>query len=444
MFRTLVNQKQSLYTGQVILNSITGYLLMKLIAYHFGASVEASIFDLAFSVPFIILSVSGFTFIHGITSSVFAGHSLKNNTEINTLFSTMLNVLLIISAIVVILAVINVDIIANLIAPGFNPTEHEQLKQILLLMFPLTFFFGISTFLGGVFTACYIPIIGEFTLMGARILTISFLMIFGREISICLIAWALVISSFLMLLAESLIFIIIIPIKYSINLNLSQTSFKPVALKSIGFLVVSTVASFNSAYMRSCATLDSNQTVAFLAYTFSIVAPLGVLFGKSFNFAWTAKYSELFNNSKIKSSIFFLIKNVIFAFCFTIILSLLISIFDTTIFSLLYKGGKFDSTMISELTSLVKPLFWSLPPSVILWVMLTPLLLVSKKFIAESIYIGGYVLQIVLNFIFFRYFKADALVWNYTISIWIQATGVILFVIIKLNQLANKSTCEAF
>ena len=76
-------------------------------------------------------------------------------------------------------------------------------------------------------------------------------------------------------------------------------------------------------------------------------------------------------------------------------------------------------------------LVWSLFPSVALWTILTPLLADGFKQRASIIYSLGWIMQIVLNFVYFPTYGAQVLVWGYTGAIYMQALVAVYVVLRK-------------
>ena len=83
------------YGGQVLANSLSGYLLYKVIAHYFGISEASSAFDIAFSVPFFIMSISGFSFLHGAISTMAAKLRHQSVEAEFSFLSSVLNLIVI-------------------------------------------------------------------------------------------------------------------------------------------------------------------------------------------------------------------------------------------------------------------------------------------------------------------------------------------------------------
>src|SRR5580698_6048587 len=77
-------------TAQIVANAFIGYLFLKLLAVRFGASAEQDIFDIAYSIPFIILNVGGFSFAHAVVTSHFARLRTTRPHKLEPLFATTL------------------------------------------------------------------------------------------------------------------------------------------------------------------------------------------------------------------------------------------------------------------------------------------------------------------------------------------------------------------
>lgn len=58
-------------TAQIVLNILIGYLFIKFLASNWGASAHKDAFDVAYSIPFLVISVSGVTFLEAVITTQF-------------------------------------------------------------------------------------------------------------------------------------------------------------------------------------------------------------------------------------------------------------------------------------------------------------------------------------------------------------------------------------
>src|SRR5262245_32470443 len=105
--------KHILHTGQIAGNALIGYLFLKVLATRFGTSAEKDIFDVAYSIPFLILNVGGLGFAHAVVSSYFAKTSVTRPHRSAQLFSTTVTGVFLASSIMAALCALSVGPISS-------------------------------------------------------------------------------------------------------------------------------------------------------------------------------------------------------------------------------------------------------------------------------------------------------------------------------------------
>jgi peptidoglycan biosynthesis protein MviN/MurJ (putative lipid II flippase) len=101
---------------------------------------------------------------------------------------------------------------------------------------------------------------------------------------------------------------------------------------------------------------------------------------------------------------------------------------------LLYGGGHFTETSVAMTASLLKIFTWSLPPSIMLWILLMPLLNNSSKRVALIAYSTGDMTQVVLSYALFPHFGREGLAWAYVCCAVVQASLGCLYVFKELTR----------
>ena len=156
------NRNHALYISQIAANSLVGYLFARMLAYQFGTSAQKDGFDIAYSVPFIVLNLSGLAYIHSVVMTQFARMLATKSPDINSVFSVVLTWMMTVAIVLLIVAALFSESLTALLAPGLSPAVQAETRQLLLLMLPLALTLGIGTFIGAILTAHEVPITGEF------------------------------------------------------------------------------------------------------------------------------------------------------------------------------------------------------------------------------------------------------------------------------------------
>lgn len=422
------------YPSQMLLNSLVGYLFMRFLAYHFGTSENMSSFEIAFSLPFIIMNMSGFTFLYAVFASTFAKMLAVNSDQVNSAFSSLFNLLILISCSLIVVSAVFSDQLVHLMAPGLTSIIKEQTKMLMLIMLPLVIPYGTSTYFGGIFTAYGLPIPPEFVLLFSRLAFLIFAVLFTPNLTLAQIAISLLIFSIITLFVEWSILQRTTGLRYQPILSMNIPQLVAIRGQALGFLAVALMAQLNFTYQRSLATFDGPGTVAALSYGYAVVIPLGVLLGKCLAFALGPKYMRLYEQQAYEVALRMVLRYTFVSIAITVALVLVINANLDFVIQLMYAGGNFNDISIVETASVTKVIMWSVPSAALQWVVLFPLLSRSGSQAAPVIYIIGYTTQILLNWAFFWSFGKEVLTWGYSFSMVLQSILGVGYVYIMLRR----------
>lgn len=412
--------QQVSYAGQVAANSLSGYFLYKVLASIFGISETASAFDIAFSFPFFIMSLSGFSFLHGIISTQVARLRLADPVAEHVFISSVLNLAVLIALAICGIAFFNLSPLVQVLAPGLSDEGKGMLKTLLLLTMPLTITLGIGNLFGAVFTAHEIPVTGELPLCISRILAGAIIICVPGYGSVEALAWWLLLGSCLGLLVHLVLIRRHIGPFYTARIHFNRELGEFCKL-SIGLFIASIIATLNAVYMKRLATLSGVEIVAAISFALSIVGPIVLVVGKFFNYRNVAVHMRHIVARDYQAGRQNLLREIVYTVFSMLLTSFLLSFFLEDIIRLLFKGGAFDQHASAMVASFSYPLIWSLMPSVLLWTVLTPMLAGSKRHFGGLMYSIGWLCQIGLNYLLFPSLGARILVVSYTLGIYIQA-----------------------
>lgn len=428
-----------MFTAQVGFNSIVGYLFYRLLAVKLGVSAEKDVFDIAYSVPYIIMSISGFSFLHSIVTTHFSKMLANGFSEMDATFSTVLNLMLLVSIGVLAVCIVMSKQITEFLAPGMSSVEKEKLRQLILWMCPLVLTLGISTFLSSILVAYEIPLAMEFPQLVSRLGVIIWMLFKGADFTLSQIATGLLICSIVGMLFEWLIVVKWTPLRYSFVFIWKNREVQGMIQQGGGLLVAAVLAQMSMSYMRRLASFDVPGTIATMTYALSLVSPLSLLIGKPLSLVFGPQFIRFYEREDWLSARTVLIRSLGLCLLSSVLAVIILNSFALKVIYLLYGGGNFDHAAAESTREILILFNLSIPATVLLWVSLLPLLNGRNTQSAAMIYTSGYVTHLVLSYLLFHQAGKFGLAWAYTISVIFQASIGILFVYRDLNDHRKRS-----
>jgi len=409
---------QLFLTIQMGLNFILAYLFVRVLAVSLGTTGAKDSFDVAFSVPYMIVDICGFVFLHGIIMTQFAGTVRLGSSELNRLFGTCLNVMSMFAFVIVVPVALFTDSLVEALGKGLSPANKYLTADLIRITLPLVFTLGVSTYFSAVLLARDIPFAIESCQLVSRLGAILWVWVMNFNYSLSQLATVVVISSTLALAAQWIMLRRFTAIRYAFALDWNAPAFVVIRRQAAGFIVASFAALLASSYMRRLATLDGEGTTAALGYAFTISTALAVIVGKPVSATLGVRHVRLLENGSTARALrqFF----AILAVCLVIglVTSLLLNALSSGLIELLYGGGAFDHHSVQITAEFLRILAWSVPPVIILWVCLMPLLSLKRRQSAALIYTIGWIIQIALSRFLFEQYGRDGLAWAYVFAMF--------------------------
>lgn len=415
--------KSAAFLGaQLTVNALTGYAFQKVFAYYYGASVEKSIFDIAFAVPTMLIYLSGLGLTHAIVVSLFTRLRHGSPDALDRVFSSLTNASLGALVVITSLTALFVAPLAGLLAPGLSAPQQHAVQTLILWMLPLTLTFGISSYLSAVALAWGIPVGQEILLLVGRLAVIAIIIADGHAMPLTHVAAILLISTLAGVALQWAVLVRLTGLRYRPVCDLKDPTMRDSIHQLGGFLFVAIAAQVASAYGRRVGTLAGENVVALLGFASSLIDPLSVILGKVLGFqigqplaarlvakgaesTWSALYRVLWRVLALGC----LVAVVTAAMAFPLV-------------SLFFGGGQFEDSAVRETARYVRIMAIGLPAAITLWIFLYPLLGAGRH-LAASMYVGGHVLQILAIRVLFGHVGGDAVAWGYSICVWVQAAG---------------------
>lgn len=416
-----MNLRQLAFTAQVALNSVVGYLFIKALAFSVGVSAQKDAFDIAYSVPFIIMNVTGFSFLHGIVVKQFSRMIGRGNEDLGVVFSSMLNLFLLVGFFTLALTCLGVSPLTRILAPGLSSEARIEAEHMILLMLPLVFTLGAATFISAVLTAFSVPVSMEFAQLLGRAIVLIWAWRSDFHFELTTFSAMLTAFSTIPLLIQFWMLKRYTPIRYSFQLSLNDPELQSVARQAFGMVVAAIAAQLSGSYVRRLATLSGPGMLATFTYAVTIVSPLSILIGKPLALTFGPDYVREFESGRGRAASSEFWRTVGITVLLTAIIALAVSALSDRLVALMYGGGQFSAASVSATAEIVRTLAWMLPPATLLWVNLMPLLNHRFTHLAAWIYLVGYVAQIPLAGILFQHMGVNGLAWSYVLTTLIQS-----------------------
>jgi putative peptidoglycan lipid II flippase len=413
--------KHVLHTAQIAGNALIGYLFLKVLANRFGTSAEKDVFDVAYSIPFLILNVGGLGFAHAVVSSYFAKTSVTRPHRCGPLFCTTVTSVFLLSGLMAILCALFVGPVSTVMAPTVAPQLQAEMRELTLLLLPMVFSFSLCTLFSAVSIAHGVPMSSELGPLLARVIVLLGLLVGLVANSLRQIALGLAVSSVLGLVVQWCLLHLTTNFRVRLSLNFRDRDFQQMLRQALGFFVAACIAQVSMTYMRRMAMLDNPGTNAALTYALSLLVPLGLFVGKPLAMVTGPHFARTFAQGDARQARAILDRAVLGCLALGVLAALAGKMLAEPLIRLFYGGGRFDEGAVRATAELLGCLTWSLPGSIVLWAILMPMISVSRSQRPSLIYISGYLLQLAFMVLFYPVWGKFALAWGYTLASTTQA-----------------------
>jgi putative peptidoglycan lipid II flippase len=404
-----------------------GYVFARLLAYQFGTSAQKDAFDIAYAVPFIVLNLSGFAYIHSVVTTHFVRLSTEDSPHIDAAFSTTLAWMTGLGGVLLVVTAAFSGPVTDLLAPGLSAAARAETRQLLLLMLPLALTLGVGTFVGAVLTAFRIPVTGEFCQLASRVGVVLFVICTGFRIELPSIAVGLVIASSCGLAIQWWILYRYTKVRFRWKLDTGNSAFRSIVKQGSGFLICAILAQFSIAYMRRVATLDGVGTNSALTFALAVVTPLSLMIGKPIALVIGPTYARLAAEKQWHAARRILIQAGAACLMLAIPMCLLLSAYSETVVYFLFGGGAFDQASTKLTASLSAWIVWALPAALLLWIVVMPALTTRNSNLPGPILALGHLTQIILTVLLYESYGRYGIAVAYVIAINLQSVMGIAF-----------------
>lgn len=367
--------KTSLYGLQLVANSLIAYLFLRVISFLWGTGEDASVFQIAWSLPFLLITASGLDSIQAVVTSFFMRARQEGAVNASEVFSSFLNIFLLLLAVLLVIVIFNRHEVAALMAPGLDESARAHIATLLLTMAPVALFLGTGIFMGGIYAAYEMPIAGETTLLATRlaaVITVFSLLaadyvVTPDALAIILLFFAILFSLLNLLAAGRFI-----GIRYQFTIAKAPLIAREAGVQSAIYLSATLLGHLSMIYLRSLLTIQGVGYVAAFAYAFVISNTIATVLGKLSYFRSASIFQKLYSDGKHKQFLGFTWKFGALLFAASALIGLLFSWQGMLVIRLLFSGGAFDDQSVALVAPMFKILLFSMPALVLLWFLKVP------------------------------------------------------------------------
>jgi peptidoglycan biosynthesis protein MviN/MurJ (putative lipid II flippase) len=412
---------QAALTLQLLLNGLTGYLFVRLLASLYGTTAQKDVFDITYSVPFLLVTVGGLSFLHGLVTVRFAQMLQSGSSEISEAYSCLMSWTVLVSSALIVATVFATGPIMLLLAPGL-PDEYLSLgARYLQLLLPLAVSYAVSALASAVLVALELPISMEFSQIVSRLPVLLAGFGLDARMSFETISLLLLVGSFGAAGVQIAMIHYVAGLKFSWNLGTRFLQFGDLRTRGGWMLGAALSSQIAAAYLRRLATTDGVGTTAAIGYALALVVPIGAIIGKPFALALgPGIVRDLAGGQSSRAG--YRIKVAAFgALACGFGIAILINVFGATLTAVALKSGRFDAGSVEITRQLLTIVAWSLPPAIVLWVFLMPMLADASPRSAGLVYIAGYSAQVVLCWGLYNVLGRHGLAWAYVAGVSLQA-----------------------
>lgn len=423
-----------LMVAQVVANGLVGFLFQRLLAWRFGLSVEKSAFDIAFSVPFTVVYLSGLAMAHTVIVAYFNRIRSRDSASRSESFSAILNISLLLIITMVIVGLINVESLTRMLAPGFSSTEQLILMQLVQILLLLAMPIGAGMLLSAASFASGIPMSQEFLLLVARVLVILVAVSApGLLSTVADISVFLVLCSSVLILLQAALLCRSTGLRWVPSIRMSAEDRAWLVSRLSGFLLIAVFAQAAALYYRSEGTRVSAEFVAAIGFAVSVIEPLGTAFGRVIVFYGARKYAHAADHLDNRVPLDQVLRSVTMAGLSGAAVAVLITLASQPLVTLLYGGGEITAMDLRLIADTVAVYCWTLPASAASWAMLT-VSISQSKYNATAVYVSGYFAQIAYLWVMGPGLDGSQLLQGFLIPVWWQAVALTATVITTSNR----------
>lgn len=363
--------------GQIAINGVVGLLFARLLANKMGVTSLKDSFDAAYSVPFVILAVSGMSWLHSVVTSQIARSN--NDTErAQCFFSWGLRRLLYASLFICSLAFIFSGVIADFLVPGLSQDSKSLVANLIAIMVFLTFTLGLSTYFSAAILAYEIPVGMEAAQLISRGGAILAVLLFGYHGPISL-AWSLLIWS----VAGLVIFVVLLykytPLRLFVRSDFSEAG--EVYRQGAWFVAAAVAAQLPQVQILRLASATQGN-IALLGYAGLLGGALSTVIGKGISQAVSPRIARGVSNSN-----YYKLLGV--SIGISALPALIIWVFSYQITSIVFSGGLFTTADVLSTSGLVRLFALIIPVQVGLWIVLPKILKCKSVIAAPMSYVGA-------------------------------------------------------
>lgn len=360
--------------AQIGINSLSGYVMMRIMAQSFGLSEKKDAFDIAYSIPFLLMTAAGLYMIQPVISGVFLRLKERENSKayIQSFFGGLVTIILGFSVPLTLISWLFAEQIVVLLAPDFSTETAFLAQQCFINLIPLVMTLGLSTLLSSILIAYGVPILAEITQLMSR---------FGFILYALTVDSLDVIDASMALSVASLAGLVLLLLLFNRHTPLSLRPAWPsihdeFVVKTIcgisGVIVATLLSQISMAVLRMHYVAAGPGNLASFSYAMSLISPLTVLLGQPLAATLGLSVSsETVSDEQFQRWIG---KSVSIIFAASAAMTGLLFYFSPWIVWLLFERGNFDHEESARVIESFRMLSLSIPFHIATWMMTAPIM----------------------------------------------------------------------
>lgn len=368
-------RRSAIYLAQLLLASLSGYLLVRLVSFVWGTSEPAAAFEIAWSIPMLLITASGLNVVQAVTARFFSDIDIDDATTVSEYLSSFLNIFgLLLIPLILLVAGFRTEI-AGFAAPGLSPEMRKLTADLLLIMVPLAGLFGFGLFFGGVYAAYAKPVTAELVLLLTRItavVVVTMALIVGIDVSPEFLASVLLGAGILATVYVGRLARTHLGFQYRLTLVRSARILKSLGLQTFLFLLVAVLGQAIIVYFRSLLSEIDTHLVAAFSYALLITYTFSNIVGKLSFFDTTLPSQKAFSANDFITYRSEIVRSSLIYGLIGLIVALLLAWQSELAILVLFGGGAFDSVSLQAVKTIFDILIYSVPATTLIWVLKVP------------------------------------------------------------------------
>jgi len=323
----------------------------------------------------LLITASGLNVMQAVTARFFSGMRDASPSEVSDYISSFLNVFaFLIVPLMALVFQFRMEI-ASVAAPGLSPEMQQLTADLILILTPLSAFFGFGLFFGGVYAAFAMPVTAELVLLTTRMLSVMIVvagLFFGVDVTPQILCLTLLITAtgsalWLYWLSRRRL-----GFRYRPTLVYAREIISSVGAQAVLFLIVAVIGQAVIVYYRSILSVLDVHLVAAFSYALLITYTFSNVVGKLGFFQMTVPIHEKFESSQLSEYRSTIMRNAGLYGALSAVLAVAMLATSEFLIKLFFGGGEFGPNSVAAVRLMFDILVLSIPATTLIWILKLP------------------------------------------------------------------------